>query len=383
VELRTPAAAAAGRGLLLAGLVAALLAVQASAATGHTRIQETTNVDSRVVEDPALPGVEWTVHTGGLLIEVEHHGDGVLVVEGYEGEPFLRIGPDGVERNRNSPATYLGEDRFGQVAMPPNADAAAPPEWRRVSERPRHAWHDHRVHWMSPSPPDVVEVGPLEGGLMTLELVGHLGSAGEQQGELQPWTIPVTYDGEPAVLTGELAWRDAPSPLPWLLLGGALAAPGLLGLRREGRAGLVRPAALLVGAVAAVNGVHLVDDVIAWPSHPLDDLFGLLHTGMFLTVGIVGAIWAWRVEAGRLLALGIAGAGVLYHQGLVRGPMLLASGFPTVWPDPLIRLTVALALAQAVVVAAVLVAGRRREGPRVVDQPSSTTSSVASMPASR
>jgi hypothetical protein len=383
VELRIAPATTAARLLAVAGIVGGLLALQAAEALAHTRTQETTNVVSRILDDPGLPGVAWTVHTGGLVIEVENHGAGVLVVEGYEGEPFLRIGPDGVERNRNSPATYLGEDRFGEVAIPPNADAEAAPEWRRLSERPRHVWHDHRVHWMSPSPPRVVDAGPLERALMALDLVGHLGSAGPQQGGLQPWTIRMTYDGEPAVLTGELAWRDAPSPLPWLLVAGLLAAPGLLGVRRTSLPGLVRPAALLVGAVAAINAVHLVDDLAAWPSHPLDDLFGLLHTAMFLTVGLVGAAWAWRAESGRLLALGIAGAGVLYHQGLVRGPMLLASGFPTVWPDPLIRLTVALALAQAVVVAVVLVAGRRREGPGVADQPSSTTSSVASMPASR
>ena len=378
-----PVAAIAGRGLVMLGVVAGLLTLQAPAAEGHTRTKETTNVVSRIVDDPALPGVAWTVHTGGLLIEVEHDGDGVLVIEGYEGEPYLRIGPDGVERNRNSPATYLGQDRFGNVAIPPNADADATPDWRRLSDRPEHLWHDHRVHWMSPSPPEVVDVGPLERGLMALDLVGHLGNTGGEQVELRSWAVPVTYDGEPAVLGGELAWRDAPSALPWLLLAAALAVPGLLGLRRADRAGLARPAALLVGAVATVNGVHLVDDLIAWPSHPLDDLFGLMHTGMFLMVGLVGAVWAWRVEAGRLLALGIAGAGVLYHQGLVHGPILLASGFPTVWPDPLIRLTVALAFAQAGVVAVVLVIGRRRGGHREGDQPSSTTSSTASIPASR
>ena len=379
-----PDVAAAGRVLVLLGLVAGLLSIQASAATAHTRTQETTNITSRILQDPGLEGVEWTVHTGGLLLEVEHHGEQVLVVEGYEGEPYLRIGPHGVERNRNSPATYLGADRFGEVAVPPNADAKAAPEWRRISEEPRHLWHDHRVHWMSPSPPDFVEAGPLAGGLMALDLVGHLGWAAERQRQIQAWTVPVTYGGEPAVLAGELVWQDPPSALPWLLLGLVLASPGLLGVRREGRAGLARPAALLVGAVAAINAVHLVDDVIAWPSHPLDDLFGLLHTGLFVTVGLVGAAWAWRVEAGRLLALGIAAGAVLYHQGMVHGPMLLASQFPTVWPDPLIRLTVALAFAQAVVVAVVLGVARRREGSAGRgDQPSSTTSSVASMPASR
>jgi hypothetical protein len=383
VELRVAVPPAAGRLLALAGLVAVLLAVPASAAEAHTRTQETTNVVSRIVDDPGLPGVEWTVHTGGLLLEVEHHGPGVLVVAGYEGEPYLRIGPHGVDRNRNSPATYLGEDRYGEIAVPPNADPLAAPEWRRISERPHHTWHDHRVHWMSPSPPGFVDAGPVARGLMALDLVGHLGAADGEQGVIQRWEVPLAYDGEAAALTGELLWRDPPSPLPWLLAGLVLVAPGLLGLRHGDRAGLARPAALAVGAVAAINSIHLVDDLIAWPSHPLDDLFGLLHTGLFLTTGLIGALWAWRVEAGRLLALGIASGAVLYHQGMVHGPMLLASGFPTVWPDPLIRLTVALAFAQAAVVTVVLMADRRREGTGPGAEQSSTTSSVASLPASR
>ena len=38
-----------------------------------------------------------------------------VVVPGYSDEPYLRIGPDGVWRNANSPATYLNLDRFGRV----------------------------------------------------------------------------------------------------------------------------------------------------------------------------------------------------------------------------------------------------------------------------
>jgi hypothetical protein len=384
VGLTARAAVTTVRLLVLVSLTVALLAAQAAAAAAHTRTQETTNIESRVVEDPGLAGVTWTVHTGGLLVEVVNRGDGVLVIEGYDGEPYLRIGPDGVERNRNSPAAYLDRERFGRVAVPPNADADAAPDWHRLDDEPRHVWHDHRTHWMSPSPPTFVAADPLERGLMELALVGHLGSAGEEEGAFHDWTIPLSHDGAEAVLSGELVWRDPPPAWPWLLLGAVLVSPGLLGLRRAGRAGPARSVALVVGAVAAVNAIHLVDDLLAWPSHPLDDLFGLLHTGLFLGAGLVGAVWAWLVESGRLLALGVASGAVLYHQGMVHGPMLLAAGFPTVWPDPLIRLTVGLAFAQAVLVVAVLAVTARRSRAGVgQDQPSSTTSSVASMPASR
>jgi hypothetical protein len=115
----------------------------------------------------------------------------------------------------------------------------------------------------------------------------------------------------------------------------------------------------VVLAVASVNAIHLVDDLLAWPSAPLDELFGLLHTTLFLGTGIGASLWALRVGQGRVLALTIASAGVLYHQGLVHLPMLQASHFPTVWPPPFVRLTVALGLLQALPVAAVVWHARR------------------------
>jgi hypothetical protein len=130
------------------------------------------------------------------------------------------------------------------------------------------------------------------------------------------------------------------------------------GLRRREPDAIVRPAALVVLAVASVNGIHLVDDLVSWPSDPLDELFGLLHTSLFLGVGIGASLWSLRVGYGRVLALAIASGAVLYHQGLVHLPMLHASRFPTVWPEPLVRLTIALGLLQAVAVAIVLVRAR-------------------------
>ena len=42
-----------------------------------------------------------------------------LLIEGYEGEPYLRFDADaGVFRNANSPATYLNEERYGGAPVP-------------------------------------------------------------------------------------------------------------------------------------------------------------------------------------------------------------------------------------------------------------------------
>jgi hypothetical protein len=347
-------------------VVLGLLVVSSSGADAHTRTQRTTNLDSRITAEPDLPGVRWRVHTGGLLVEVVNDGDEVLVVEGYEGEPYLRIGPEGVERNRRSPATYLNDDRIGRrvsartdVAMPRDVDPAAPPEWIRIEDEPRALWHDHRVHWMSPQPPRFVDAGPVATAMMRVNLVGVIGRAGDDAGVFQGWTIPVSHGGEATVLEGEMVWVDPPRAWPYALLAALLVAPALRGLRRRDPAAIVRPAAVVVLLVACANSIHLVDDLVSWPSDRLDELWGLLHTSLFLGTGIGASLWSLRVGYGRVVALAIASAAVLYHQGLVHLPMLHASRFPTVWPEPVVRLTIALGLLQAVAVAIVLVRARR------------------------
>jgi hypothetical protein len=357
---------ARGRATVVIVLALGLLVGLPAGADAHTRTQETTNLVSRVTADPGLPGVSWKVYTGGLLVEVVNTSDEVLVVEGYDGEPYLRVGPDGVERNRRSPTTYLNDDRLGRrvsarsgVAMPRDVDPAAEPEWIRLDTEPRARWHDHRVHWMSPEPPRFVDAGPVARAMMRVNLVGVIGRAGDDAGVFQDWTIPVTYGAAHAALQGEMAWHDPPSAVPYVLLAALCVGPALLGLRRRAPEAIVRPAALVVLLVASLNAIHLVDDLVAWPSAPLDELWGLLHTSLFLGTGIGASWWSLKVGYGRVLALAIGSGAVLYHQGLVHLPMLHASQFPTVWPEPLVRLTIALGLLQAVAVAIVLVRARR------------------------
>ncbi|MEX2532740.1 MAG: hypothetical protein WD360_02110 [Nitriliruptoraceae bacterium] len=339
----------------------ALLAMSPPA-EAHTRTEETTNILSRITSAPLPAGVEVTVHTGGLLIEVENRTDTTLTVYGYGGEPYLRIGPSGVEHNRRSPATYLNASRYGDVAMPRDVDADAAPEWVHIDDEPRYLWHDHRTHWMSTTPPPFVDAGPIRHILMRTELVGTIGTAGLDQGSFQSWVLPLGYGEDRIEVAGELVWVDPPSGVLWLLLAAAGVAPALLGWRRRDLRALVRPAALVVLAVAVVNGIHLVDDLVAWPGDPLDEAFGLLHTTIFLVGGIGGSVWALTVTTGRVLALGIGSASVLYHQGLVHLPLLYASQFPTVWPDNLVRFTIALGLLQAIPVALTVLRARSERG---------------------
>ena len=340
---------AAQRGAAAVTLTAAVLLLTAAPALAHTRAEIATNFDSRLTGIPDLPATSWQVLAGGDLLEVDHRGAEELIILGYEGEPYLRLGPHGVEENRNSPAAYLNIERYADVTVPPRADPDAAPEWVRVSGEPRHAWHDHRIHWMAPDPPPSVADA-------TERMLVH------------EWSVPVLVDGRDDAVAGELWWVPASFPWGWLVLGAALTAPALAGLRHRHRdpVALVRPAAVVLIAVAAMN-VFLVVDEVTWPAPLMDQLFGAFHQVLFVGAGLGGAGLALRSSTIRFLALGAGSGAVLFHQALLPLRMLWAPELPTVWPAGVLRTLVALSLMQAVWIAVVIVTGlaaRQEPAPR-------------------
>ena len=53
--------------------------------------------------------------------------------------------------NERSPSRWVNDDRYGLATPPADATADAPPEWVEVANGGRYAWHDHRIHWMTPT----------------------------------------------------------------------------------------------------------------------------------------------------------------------------------------------------------------------------------------
>ena len=147
---------------------------------------------------PELPGVSVRVLEFGDQLEVVNRTGTELEVPGYSGEPYLRIGPDGVWRNALSPATWLNLDRYGRTPVPDDVDVDAAPRWEQVSTEPQYAWHDHRTHWMTEGrlPPDVA-ADPTRGHTVF------------------EWTVPLRHGGTGVEVTGELTWD--PPPSPWLV----------------------------------------------------------------------------------------------------------------------------------------------------------------------
>jgi hypothetical protein len=133
---------------VLFGVMLVTLAATAAPAAAHgVGGVRPTNYETRVLSvRPAVAGITVRAADLGDRLEVENRTDHDIVVLGYEDEPYLRVGPDGVSENRRSPSTYVNRTRRGNSPVPDSADSDARPEWRRVSDEPVARWHDHRAH---------------------------------------------------------------------------------------------------------------------------------------------------------------------------------------------------------------------------------------------
>ena len=207
---------------LVAATVLALL-LFVPAATAHPRAKGyARGFESKILAvQPAVEGLTVTVVDGDDRLRVENESGIELVVLGYDGEAYLRIGPAGVHRNERSPAAYLNRDRFANVAVPLTANAEAPPLWRRVADRPAWQWHDHRIQWMASGPPEQVRDEP------------------ESTHAIFGWRVPGRIGGRPLIVTGRLDYvppsENGVSPLLVVLVAaagvGALIGVALLVLR--------------------------------------------------------------------------------------------------------------------------------------------------------
>ncbi len=333
------------RVLATLALVTAWIVAAAGPALAHGRGGDATNFSSEVTSTPEIHGVAWRVIGGDEYLWVENRSGAELAVPGYEGEPYLRVGADGVFRNRNSPATYVNQDRLGRVTPPPNADADAEPAWEKVSDGQSWYWHDHRIHYMNTGLPPQVE----DPGASTVVF---------------PWTVPFSLDGERYEVQGVLRWVPGPEAWPWLLAGLVLSLPALAGLRSrppEWRvADLARPAAAVLGGVSALNLVHLVDDLFAAPAPLSATALAAVQTVLFIGIGVFGVVRGWQGGDGAFTALGIGAGAVLAGQGVLYAPVLTASQVTSVFPDAVGRLAVGWSIAQALPVGIVSVVGTRR-----------------------
>jgi len=208
------------RGVALFLAVAGTLAL-AVAARAHERHGVAKGYVSTVATiQPNVLGLSAFVVGGDDRLLLRNLTDQVIVIRGYEGEPYLRFTPGGVFQNVRSPAAYLNRVRLPRRPAPASADPTAPPQWRRVSGGRTYQWHDHRIQWMQPEPPPVVAAAP------------------RRPHRIFDWTVPGTADGKRFAVVGFLGYAPVVQPPP------AQAEPG------GGDPAWVVPAAIAGGALA-------------------------------------------------------------------------------------------------------------------------------------
>jgi hypothetical protein len=169
----------------------------------------------------ALPGATASAHQGnpnfrsdvqglqpqtrGVTVEVLNRDDRLLLtnrsehtilVEGYSGDPYARLHPDGtVEVNHNSAAYYLNQERDGEAPVPADVQNGLPPDWKTESGTGRFEWHDHRMHWMGQgTPPAVKDESKLT--------------------RVDDWSVPIAVDGRTGRISGTLWWTPQPGGGP-------------------------------------------------------------------------------------------------------------------------------------------------------------------------
>ncbi|WP_157965391.1 hypothetical protein [Euzebya rosea] len=333
--------------VLLLGLP--IFALTTPPALAHGRGSDSTNFASTITARPDVDGLSWRVLNGDEYLELRNDSGAEVTVPGYTGEPYLRVGPDGVFRNLNSTATYLNEDRFGQSVPPTGLDLDAEPDWEQISTGSSYAWHDHRIHWMAQADPPAVAANPG-----TVQLVNT-------------WTVPIAIGGEMFEVVGDLTWVPGDSPWLWLLPALVLlTVPILVAIRRTEPdreaftwTGLSRVAGWIGLVIALANVVHLIDDLFATPLPLSESAVSAIQTLFFIAVAVFGCVKAIQSREGGFTALGVAVGAIFIGQGLLYFSVLGASQTASLFPGWLTRAIIAASVAQIVPLGAATILGTR------------------------
>ena len=330
-----------GRRRVVRGGLLALLLLAVTAGPAAADPPGPTNYDARLVAiEPDLEGVEARVLGGDSFLQLTLDQGREALVRGYDGEElYLRFDASGeVYVNRRSQTYYQNQSRYnpGAADRPAELGPDVPPDWELVSTTGSYAWHDHRIHWMSPTQlpfladPDGSGQGqPVDPDADEPQLTGSV------------WVdpVPITVDGEPVDLVGEVYYLPDASPVPAVLAAVlALAAVVAIGWRSTAAGVLAGgvAGAVVALAVAVPQVVGLPPGVEAQPLQVVIPLIALLVAVAGLSVRSRSALAVVVASAAGIPLLGW----VLTNAGAITAPIVP----PGTWPDALVRPAVGLVL---------------------------------------
>jgi len=124
------------------------------------------------------------------------------------GDPFIRIGPDGVLANVNSVTWYRSGNPDGVAKPPKGVDVGGPARWEKISDKPAWTWFDHRMH------PGTVRVGQQS-------------VDAQSRARLDDWKIPGRLGSETLDVTGHVEYRPLRGNVVTDLAGSSELAPGV------------------------------------------------------------------------------------------------------------------------------------------------------------
>jgi hypothetical protein len=328
--------------LLMLGAV--FLAFDAQPASAHGLVgTQPTNYASRVLSvTPAIPGLHVEMRDLGNRIEVRNTTRHDVTVLGYSGEPYLRVGPNGVYENRKSPSVFLNRTSTIVADAPSSYSASAKPVWRRLSGDDAVFWHDHRVHYMGTSEPTVVAQAPGR-----VHLVAD-------------WFVTLQYEGHPVRVTGDLRWIPGPSAAPRLALALLVAlVVAAIGFARWWGISV----AIVLLFLAAIVTVLVAGE---WGATSAGSWIALLST-VYSLVGIVVALAASaallrarRTPTDASAIVLVAAVVLCFGSGLADVTFLGHSQLPTTLSGPLARTLVALVIGGSIGVLVAAAAHLRR-----------------------
>lgn len=180
---------------------------------------------------------------------------------------------------------------------------------------------------------------------------------------VQDWTVPFTIDGRTLAVTGQLRWVPPPVWWPWLVAALAVtAAPLLAALRHPSgdarRRAWLRAGGVVIAAIAVIDFIHTVDDVLAVPATLTQNVLAVSQSAMFIAIGVFGAVKGWRGRDGASVSVGVGAGALFVGIGMTHFATLTSSQVATVLPAAFSRAVVAANLAVIVSAGAAAWLGR-------------------------